>query len=301
MNTIEAKTINTIEAEEAKKTLEEAKTILDNAKKREAEAEAKAEAKKKREDDNREAEAEAKKTLRGSLDKLSPEDLLKRSRFTDGKAKRVRLLPFTKPYTAKDPDTGEALKLEASVKYTIFDRYGSRDTDTEASRKYKSSMRKAIAEAIGKLSLLASESPSKEDASEAVPYIREAVRLCGFGDYMEAINNTDAKKVLSSGYRLSDTGEDDAEDRDLKSAIQARLYRIVCGREEANAKREREDAKKREAEARKAEAEEAKKTLEEAKAEAKRIIEEAKAEAKKTLEEAKPKTGKKTGKKTEAK
>ena len=290
-------TTTIIEAEEAKKTLEEAKKILANAKKREAEAKAEAEARKIREEANAKAEAEAKKTLRESLLRLLVSDgeaFVKSLVFTDGAKNRKRVKPFTKPYEAKTED-GEAVTLLASVRFGIFNRYDNAEADTSEARKMKTAQRKAIAEALHEVALLASEAPNKEDAKTALEAIREAVRLSGFGEYCEALNASDAKKILASSYRLSDSGEDDSEDREVKNAIQARLYRIVTGREEANAKAIREEAKKREAEAKKREREEAKRLLDEAKAEAKRLLEEAKAEAKKTLEEAKtakPKTAK---------
>lgn len=299
MNTNTNTNTITEEAESTIVTLEEAKKILDGAKKREAEAKAEAEAKKLREEANAKAEAEAKKTLRESLIRLLVSDgdaFIKSLQFTDGAKNRKRVKPFTKPYTAKTED-GEAVTLLASVRFGIFNRYDNVEADTSEARKMKTAQRKAVSEALHRVALLASEAPNKEDAKTALEAIREAVRLSGFGEYGEALNASDAKKILASSYRLSDSGEDDSEDREVKNAIQARLYRIVCGREEANAKTLREEAKKREAEAKKREAEEAKKTLEEAKAEAKRILEEAKTEAKKTLEEAKPKTAKKTAKK----
>ena len=287
--TIES-TTTTIEAE-ARKRLEEASASLANAKKREAEAKAEAKARKIREEANAKAEAEAKKTLREALLRLLVSDgeaFVRSLQFTDGAKNRKRVKPFTKPYEAVTED-GEAVTLEASVRFGIFNRYDNSEADTSEARKTKNAQRKAIREALRAVALLASEAPSKEDAKPALEAIREAVRLSGFGAYCEVFNASDAKKILASSYRLSAIGEDDSEDGEVKNAIQSRLYRIICGREEANAKHEREEAKKREAEAKKREREEAKRLLEEAKAEAKRLLEEAKAEAKKTLEEAKTK------------
>ncbi len=292
MNTI---TTNTIEAID---TIEEANTIEEEKKLREA--------------INVQREDEAKKTLRASLLALLARDgeaFLRILPVSEPKNGKRRFLPFVKEYEGIEAETGEAVTMKTKLSFSIFNRYDNAEEDTNEARKYKSSMREAIREAVKRIALLASDTPSKEDASEALTGIAEAVRLLGFGKLSEALNASDAKRILRSAYTIDAEGEDDSIDGEVKKAIQAVMRRIVTGRDSANARREREAKKEAEAEAKKREREDAKREREALRKEledAKRERDEAKAklsEANAKLSEVKTKTAKPKTKtaKTEAK
>lgn len=249
MNTI---TMNTIESID---TIEEVNTIEAEAKLREA--------------INVAREKDAKKTLRASLLSLlssNGEEFLRILPVSEPKNGKRRFLPFVKEYEGIDIESGEAVTMKTKLSFSVFNRYDNAEEDTEELRKYKSSMREGIREAVKRIALLASDTPSKEDASEALQSITEAVRLLGFGKLSEALNASDAKRILRSAYTIDAEGEDDSIDGEAKKAIQAVLRRIVTGRDEANARREREAKKEAEAEAKKRERDEAKAKLSEANA-----------------------------------